>query len=102
MKRSYCPWDFITGGSEGIGAEIGNRLASHGINICMVARNESALIQQRYLEDAYSVRVIASPLDLSRADAVETIIQLTHELDMGFYAHVASYAPLDGYLDTSQ
>ena len=103
MKSFYGPWAFITGGSEGIGAEIGNTLASQGINICMVARNEAALAkQQQHLQDTYGIDVIARSLDLSQPSAVSDIIELANDLDIGFYAHVASYAPLDGYLDASQ
>ena len=103
MKNTYGPWAFITGGSEGIGAEIGNRLASQGVNICMVARNEVALLsQQQHLQETYGIEVISTTIDLSEPAAVSSIIELTADLDIGFYAHVASTAPLGGYLDTSQ
>ena len=102
MKENYGPWAFIAGGSEGVGAEIGATLAAQGINICLVARNEAALRrQQQQLQNIYKVNVIAEVVDLSHCDAVEKIISLTHSLDVGFYAYVASYAPLDSYLDAS-
>jgi short-subunit dehydrogenase len=103
MKNHYGPWAFIAGGSEGIGAEIGAELASRGINICMVARNASALKeQQQLLQSNYGIEVIAETVDLSNPAAVTEIENLTRTLDIGFYAHVASSAPLDSYLDTSQ
>lgn len=102
MKNLYGPWAFINGGSEGIGAEIGNALAENGISICMTARNARALDKQKsHLEETYGVEVIAKIIDLSKPDAVTQIIELTQSLDVGFYAHVASTSPLGPYLDTS-
>ena len=102
MKTTYGPWAFINGGSEGIGAEIGNTLAQNGINICMIARNASALeAQQRHLQETYGVEVIAKAMDLAKPNAVEEIIELTQGIEVGFYAHVASTSPLGPYLDAS-
>ena len=59
MNNSYGPWAYINGGSEGIGAEIGNVLAGNGINICMSARNSGALNkQQEHLKDTYGDRIV--------------------------------------------
>jgi uncharacterized protein len=102
MRDRYGPWAVIAGGSEGIGAEIGNVLAASGINVCMVARNAGALQHQAdHLRTTFGVDVVAQPLDLSDPGAVEAMIALTEPYEVGFYAHVASYAPLDRYLDTS-
>lgn len=102
MKDRYGPWAFIAGGSEGIGAGIGNTLASQGINICMVARNESALRkQQQFLESNFGIEVVAATMDLSDPDACGEIVELTSNLDIGFFAYVASTGPLGGYLDNS-
>jgi short-subunit dehydrogenase len=103
MQKNYGPWAFIAGGSEGIGAEISQRLADRGINIFLVARNEGALNAQRdHLQANYPVEVRASIVDLSQPQAVETIKALTADLDIGFYAHVASTATLGPYLDASE
>ena len=102
MKKLYGPWAFINGGSEGIGAEIGNTLAQNGINICMIARNASALdIQQNHLQETYGVEVLSRVMDLARPQTVKEIIELTQDIEVGFYAHVASTSPLGPYLDTS-
>jgi len=101
MKHSYGPWAFINGGSEGIGAEIGNRLAENGINISMIARNAGALDEQhQHLKDTYGVEVSSAALDLSQPNATNEVIELTRDIDVGFYAHVACFAPLGAYLDT--
>ena len=36
-------WAVITGGSDGYGLDICHKLAAHGFNICMVARNEDKM-----------------------------------------------------------
>jgi short-subunit dehydrogenase len=101
LKTSYGPWAFINGGSEGIGAEIGNFLAANGVNIAMVARNAGALEKQKaHLLNNYSIEVRAETVDLAAPDAAGQIIEMTRGLDVGFYAHVASSAPLGAYLDT--
>lgn len=102
MNNFYGPWAFIAGGSEGIGAEIGSTLAAKGINIILVARNQSALdAHKKHLQCTFDVEVIAQSIDLSKSDAFGRITELCDGLDIGFYAHVASYAPLDSYLDAS-
>jgi len=58
MQQNYGPWAFIAGVSEGIGAEISQRLAACGINIFLVARNEGALNAQRdHLQANYPVKL---------------------------------------------
>lgn len=103
MMQKYGPWAFIAGGSEGIGAEICRRLAGNGINIYLVARNEGALNAQRdHLQATYPVEVRASVIDLSLPQAIDEIKVLTADLDIGFYAHVASTATLGPYLDATE
>lgn len=100
MKDRYGPWAFINGGSEGIGAEMGNTLAGAGVNICLTARNSGALERQhKHLEETYAVEVRSRTFDLSQSSAVEAILNFTADLDVGFYAHVASSASLGPYLD---
>lgn len=102
MQQSYGPWAFINGGSEGIGAEMCNTLAAQGVNICLTARNPAPLEKQhKHLEDNYGVEVRSQSVDLSQAQAIDDISELTRELDIGFYAHVASAASLGPYLDVS-
>jgi short-subunit dehydrogenase len=78
-------------------------LAGHGINICMVARNAGALEQQKqHLQSKYGVQVLAKTIDLGQPDAIFKITELSQDIDVGFYAHVASFAPLGAYLETTQ
>ena len=102
MKQNYGPWAFIAGGSEGIGAEICQRLAGNGINIYLIARNEGALTAQRdHLQASFPIEVRAATIDLSQPQSIEEIKTLTAGLDIGFYAHVASTATLGPYLDAT-
>ena len=44
-----------------------------GINICMVARNESALRRQQHLVSNYGIEVVAETVYLSSSEAVKEI-----------------------------
>ena len=66
----------------------------------MIARNAGALEEQRdYLQETYGVEVLPKAMDLCNPEAFEQIIELTKEIEVGFYAHVASTSPLGPYLD---
>jgi uncharacterized protein len=102
VSDRYGPWAVIAGGSEGIDAEVCNRLAGGGVNMALIARNAGALESQaHHLASTYGVEVRQRPLDLAASDAVADVVEFAKGLNVGFYARVASYAPLDPYLDTS-
>ena len=49
-------WAIVTGGSDGIGLEICNRLAALGFNICMVSRDAGKMATQcSQIEQKHSV-----------------------------------------------
>ena len=45
FAQRYGPWAVIAGASEGVGASLADQLASRGIHLVVIARNEAKLKQ---------------------------------------------------------
>jgi len=70
----------ITGASSGIGLAFAKEFARHGFNLVLVARREEKLKAiGAELERIHGVGVVSFAVDLSHADAVETITRLLAE-----------------------
>lgn len=65
----------VTGASTGIGAEFVRELASRGMNVILVARNEAAMnTLTAELSSRYQTAFHVIPADLSREDAVSHVV----------------------------
>ena len=65
----------VTGGSAGIGFATADRLASEGVHLALVARNESRLSEAcTHLADAHGVEVTPIAADLSQPDAPQRVV----------------------------
>src|SRR5690242_17968100 len=83
FKNQYGPWAIVAGSSEGLGAAYAEQLARLKLNLILVARRQElldSLAQQ--LSNAYNIQVKTLLLDLSLPNTVETIVNITHELDV--------------------
>jgi short-subunit dehydrogenase len=66
----------ITGASAGIGTELARIFAAHGVNLVLVARNQSRLEALAHeLESGSGIRATVVAEDLSKPDAAETIFR---------------------------
>jgi short-subunit dehydrogenase len=64
----------ITGASAGIGLELARIFAAQGVNLVLVARNQSRLEALAHeLESGCGIRALALAQDLSQPDAAETL-----------------------------
>ncbi len=71
----------ITGASSGIGLELARVCATHGHDVVLVARGERALVElASSLERDHAIRAHVIVADLSKADAVERIVERTSAL----------------------
>lgn len=73
----------ITGGSKGIGAAAARAFAAEGCNLCLVARDRTALEAiQSELTSKHSTRVDINPADLSRSESVAALASRWPDIDV--------------------
>lgn len=83
-RNRFGPWAIVTGASSGIGKEFARQLAASRINLVLIARRESLLVELgRTLADQYDIAFRALGQDLSDEKSIETIQQATQDLDIG-------------------
>lgn len=92
-RKRFGPWALITGASSGIGREFARQIAASGINIVLAARRE-ALLKEAGAEfsKAYGVEYRTVVADLSEDGFMNTIVQATHDLDIGLVVSNAGIA----------
>lgn len=68
-------WALVTGASAGIGREFAVQLAQQGVNVALVARRRDVLDALALeLSTQHGVQAMAMPLDLSRPDAAQSVL----------------------------
>jgi uncharacterized protein len=90
LAVQYGPWAVIAGASEGIGEALAYRLAGAGIDLVLIARNESRLrgvaagIKAQHGRD---VRVL--PIDLTGPDMSKDVADACRGLEVGLLIYAA-------------
>lgn len=80
----------MLGASDGIGAELAQRLASSGINLVLSARKQAdldALADELEAQHGIQTRMLA--LDLAEQGAADAVIAATEGLEIGLLTYVA-------------
>lgn len=86
----FGPWAVIAGGSDGIGSAFAGELASRGLNLALIARDESKLAATAAkVRDRYGVEVRHASIDLTRADVATRAGDFTADLDVGLFIYNA-------------
>ncbi len=86
----FGPWAVIAGGSDGIGSAFAGELASRGLNLALIARDESKLAAKAaQVRDRYGVEVRHASIDLTRADVATRAGDFTADLDVGLFIYNA-------------
>jgi short-subunit dehydrogenase len=84
----------VTGASSGIGKEMAIELAKKGINLVIVARNESALNELKLeIESKFAVKVWPLALDLSLPENTERLLNFTktNKIDIDYLINNAGF-----------
>jgi hypothetical protein len=92
-KERFGPWALVTGASSGIGKEFARQLAAAGINVVLVARRETKLIEVgRSIAKDFKVQHRVIVMDLSQEGFVSKLAELTKDLDIGLVVSNAGTA----------
>lgn len=103
----HGPWAVIAGGSEGVGASFATQLAEAGLNLVLLARKPGPLEETAEAARALGAEVRTLSVDLTEADAVKRIAEVTSGLEVGllvFNAGANTYGHefVDGDLERFQ
>jgi len=83
-RERFGPWAVITGASSGIGKEFARQIAASGINVVLVARRETALIEVgRSIAKDFKVQHRVIVMDLSQEGFIPKLAEHTKDLDIG-------------------
>lgn len=92
----------ITGASNGIGLEIAKRLAQQEINLVLVARSADKLQEiANKLSQAYHIKCIAMPCDLTQPNAVEDLYKELETVEINFLINNAGCGDFGLFQDIS-
>jgi uncharacterized protein len=101
LKTRYGPWAVVTGASSGIGREIALRLSQAGLNLVLVARSQTVLEQMaKELSDRDGIEVRLAIQDLAVDTSVKTLIEHTHDLDVGLLVAAAGFGTSGAFLNS--
>ncbi len=102
FKEKYGPYALVAGGSVGLGAAFAEAIASRGVNLVLIARNEERLrATAARLAEAHGVDVVAIAADMADWDAVKKRVDAL-TVDIGLLVYDAAYAPIGLFEDATE
>eukprot|EP00245_Coleochaete_scutata_P007575 TRINITY_DN23034_c0_g1_i1.p1 TRINITY_DN23034_c0_g1~~TRINITY_DN23034_c0_g1_i1.p1 ORF type:complete len:330 (+),score=54.70 TRINITY_DN23034_c0_g1_i1:69-1058(+) len=108
--RKYGSWAIVTGATDGIGKGFAKELAKKKVNVVLVSRTESKLVEvSKELETKYKIQTKVVAIDFVEADlgvAIKKIEDAISDLDVGIlinnvglsYNHAQFFHELDAQL----
>jgi short-subunit dehydrogenase len=90
FREHYGPTAVVTGASSGIGYEFAVQLAQAGLNLVLVARRIERL-EKLAAELRSGVKVTVCEADLSRSEAIATVMQACEGEDIGLLVSNAGF-----------
>ena len=101
--KKYGHWALITGASSGIGRHYAIQIASHGINVVLIARNKTKLnFLKEDIVKKYNVKVLVISADLTHDESIEEVFKRTQKLEIGLLVNNAGKEDSNHFLEISQ
>jgi short-subunit dehydrogenase len=94
FANRYGPWAVVAGASEGVGSAFAREIAGRGVNVVLLARRQAVLDEVAAAiggQTGVETRCVA--VDLSRSDAITTVLEATAGLEVGLLVYCAGADP---------
>ena len=93
FAQKYGRWAVIAGASEGVGASLADQLAERGLDLVLIARNESKLEElAANVRERHGVEARPLVLDLTATDVGDRVAAATDGLEVGLLIYNAGAA----------
>ena len=100
FRGRYGGWALVAGASEGLGASFADCLAERGMDLVLIARRESLLVDLAdRLRERYGVEVRALAMDLASPGLADALAAATADLDLGVLVYNAAFVPVGRFVD---
>jgi short-subunit dehydrogenase len=100
LREHYGPWAVIAGASVGLGEAFARQLASHGLNLLLLARGQAALdMLAADLRGAHGIDVRVLATDLARPDLSDVVQGVATGLEVGLLVYNAAASSIGPFLD---
>lgn len=99
LRTLYGPWAIVTGASSGIGLALTRQLASAGMNLVIVSRQQEKLNEVAEEIKSFGKEVIICAADVSEPTDLNRLINITESLDVGLIIAAAGYGTSGLFID---
>jgi short-subunit dehydrogenase len=98
----YGPWAVVAGASAGTGQALSHEIATRGVNVVMLARNEERLVRSATeVAEAHGVQTRPVVADLADPDIGAVVTAATADLEVGLLAYNATVPLFGRFLECS-
>ena len=102
FRKRYGDWALVAGAAEGLGAAFSNTLASRGMNVIMIDKDEEKMRKTAIsVKKEYGVEIEEMCLDLSDVKVVDLVIRKISELNCRLLIYNAAYGPVKFFQDNN-